>query len=490
MIKRSHYHLLFLILGSISLNFLFSPLSEIFFDDKEIFKYAGLVIYKGGVPYRDFFDHKPPLIYFFNALNWYASPWVPWVLDTMLVLFATLLFYWLCRKSKQAWPWFLPVLFNLLIRYSLVSFGNGMTREYTACFLLIFFCVMQGNARYKYFILGTLTGLTAWMQQDALITVAPFLLYAIFTPEIPASRSQWEKVLNIGAGFLIISLPLIFYFHSHQSLGYLWKDAFLFNFHAPGDQKSFFEKIKSVKHAIHESEFEMAFYSALILGLTALFQKNKKPGLLYMALLALGLSFSAEFLTGRMNPGNSFIYYLLPLAATIPILVYVAATETQVAFFQDKTAQLIFSLILSTTLLLGTIRYAAGFRIRSVKNEWFAGLPEIEYLKTQSLTDFQLFVFDDSNLISLYNVHKILSPSPWIYHYFWGWNTNWDRDNEIFLSILRDLQLHKTRYILDCSATRNNILNKTVTNNWQLFLQSHYELINTDSSNRRLWRIK
>ena len=53
-------------ISSLVLSFLHCPLFEIFFDDKEIFKYAGLVIAKGGVPYRDFFDHKPPLIFFLN----------------------------------------------------------------------------------------------------------------------------------------------------------------------------------------------------------------------------------------------------------------------------------------------------------------------------------------------------------------------------------------------------------------------------------------
>ena len=65
--KKERFFLLLLILISIALNLLNIPTSELFYDDKEIFKYAGLVIYKGGVPYRDFFDHKPPLIYFLNA---------------------------------------------------------------------------------------------------------------------------------------------------------------------------------------------------------------------------------------------------------------------------------------------------------------------------------------------------------------------------------------------------------------------------------------
>jgi hypothetical protein len=489
MIKKSQYSLLFIILGSVSLNFLNSPLSEMFFDDKEIFKYAGLIIHKGGVPYRDFFDHKPPLIYFLYAFHW-ISPWIPWILDTLLVLFASLLFYWLCRKNKLAWPWFLPLLFNLMIRYSLVSFGDGMTREYTAAFLLMFFCVMEGNARYKYLILGLLGGLTCWMQQDALITLSPFLFYSLFVSEGTVSSPVGRRVLAFGTGFTIISLPLIYYFNSYQSLSFLWKDAFLFNLEAPGRRPGFFEEIKAIKHALHETEFEMAFYTALILGVVALFLKDKKPRLLYMALLTLVLSFAGEFLTGRLSASPGFIYYLLPLAASVPILVYTVFSETQVSFMQDKTVQLLFFLILSTTLFLGTLRYAAGFRVSADKEGWYAGLPEIEYLKTQSLSDYQLYVFDDSNLIYLYNYHKILAPSPWIYQYFWGWSADWDKDNKIFSSILQNLQSHKTRFILDCSEARKDIKNEGVYNEWQQFLQSHYTLLIKDSSNRKLWRIQ
>src|SRR5450432_185832 len=489
MIKKSHYTLLFIILGSIALNFLNSPLSESFFDDKEIFKYAGLVIYKGGIPYRDFFDHKPPLIYFFNYFHW-ISPWIPWMLDSLLILFASLLFYWLCRKNKLAWPWFLPLLFNLLIRYSLVSFGNGMTREYTAVFLLIFFCVVEGNARYKYYILGLLTGLTAWMQQDGLITLAPFLFYSLFSERGKARGVIRGRVLAVLAGFVTISLPVVFYFNSHQSLGYMWRDAFVFNLKSPGSHVGLFDKLKTVKHALHEAEYEMAFYTALVLGIVALFLKNKKPRLLYSALLVLALSFVGELLTGRLSASPGFIYYLLPLAASIPILVYTVFTETHVSFMQDKTAQLIFCLILSTTLFLGTLRYAAGFRVSKNQEAGFAGNPATEYLKTQSLSDYELFVFDDSNLIYLYNEHRILSPSPWIYHYYWGWDPEWDRENKIFPTIIGDLQLHKTRFILDCSEAKHNIRSKMVLTEWQQFLQNNYSLVIKDSSGRKLWRIQ
>ncbi len=489
MIKKEQYGLLFIILGCVFLNFLNSPLSEIFFDDKEIFKYAGFVIFKGGVPYRDVFDHKPPLIFFLNALGWYNS-WIPWFLDTMLVLLATVLFYSLCKQNKLTRPWFFPLIFNLLIRYSLVSFGNGLTREYTTIFLLIFFCVMQGNARYKYYLLGLLTGLTFWMQQDAIITLAPFICYALFINTDIYIKNNWKRSMALVAGFIIISLPIMFYFIAHHSLSYLWRDAFLFNLHAPGAQSGFLEKIKAIKHAIHEAEFEMAFYTALILGLTGLLLKCRNPALLATAFLGLILSMPGEFLTGRLQAGNAFIYYLLPLSATIPVLVYVVFTETQVSFLQDKTAQLIFNLIISTTLFLGTIRYISGFRMSDGKNELFGELPAIEYLNTQTLGDAQLYVFDNSNLVYLYNHYKILSPSRWIYHFFWTWSAGWDTDDKILGSILQDLKYHHTRFILDFSEMRRDFKNQRAYLEWQNFLKENYVPVTLRSSNKMLWRLQ
>jgi len=496
MIKREKYTFLFIVLGCISLNFIYSPLSPLFFDDKEIFNYAGQLIYRGAVPYKDMFDHKPPLIYFLNFFNW-ISPWIFWLLDTLMVLSATLLFYSLCKKNKLAWPWFLPLLFNLMIRNSLTCFGNGMTREYTTIFILMFFCVMQGQSGMKYYLLGLLTGLIFWMQQDAIITLLPFLFYTIFisekTPTIGIENSPpgiWTKILPLTTGFLSISLPLILYFQFHHSLTYLWNNAFLFNMQAKRVPKSVFTEIKTIKHALHESEYEMAFYTSLILGIAAIFLKNQKKTLLRLSLLALLLSFAGEFISGRLSAGNAFIYYLLPLSATVPITIYIVFTQSTADFLLDRTCQLIFNIILSATLFMGICRYATNIHFLGDSYASANKLPIIEYLNKQSLSDYQLFVFDDSNLIYLYNKNKIRAPSRWIYHYFYGWYPDWDQDKSIFHSIISELQTHQTTWILDCSDANGNLANREIYLEWKCFLNAHYTMMISDSSKRMLWKMQ
>ncbi len=485
--RKEKYSIVLMAAGCIALNFLYSPLSDMFTDDKEIFKYIGLVIYKGGSPYTDAFDHKPPLIYFLNSLSWFVSSWLPWILDCLFVLLATLLLYGLCKKNKMPWPWFLPLIFNLLIRYSLVSYGDGMTREYSTVFIMIFFCVMMGNARYKYYLLGLLTSLILWMQQDALFTLAPFIFYSLLPSRALLTVPLAKKILSLTIGFILATAPILLFFLLHHSLAELWKDAFLFNLQPPGEHVSFWQKLKVIKHAIHEVEFEMPFYAALILGAASLFLKPGNAALLYASLAALLLSFSGEYLTGRLQPGNAFTYYLLPLAATIPIVVWVSFTNPRFTFFRDKAISLIFYLMLSTVLILGTLRFTTVFHLQTGS---FEGLPETEYLDKAGLGDYQLYIFDDSNLTYYYNRYSILAPSPWIYQYFWTWSAQWDQNKTIFHSIIYDIQKHRTRFILDCSVMRKGIKNKEIYDEWQNFLNAHYFIVLSDSFSRRLWKIQ
>ena len=119
--------MMILILGSLLLSAMHCPLSTIFYDDKEIFQYTGRAILHGAVPYLDFFDHKPPLIFFLNAIGQIFGSWGLWVIDTALVLFTSIVWFRCCQK-RLANAWILPLLFNLLIRLPLLSNGIGMTR--------------------------------------------------------------------------------------------------------------------------------------------------------------------------------------------------------------------------------------------------------------------------------------------------------------------------------------------------------------------------
>src|SRR5687768_18415163 len=46
--------------------------------DSGVFLYVGWRLLNGDIPYRDVWDHKPPLIYFVDALGIALTPASPW----------------------------------------------------------------------------------------------------------------------------------------------------------------------------------------------------------------------------------------------------------------------------------------------------------------------------------------------------------------------------------------------------------------------------
>jgi hypothetical protein len=62
--------------------------------DSGVFLYAGWRILSGELPYRDIWDHKPPLIYYLNALGLVVSGgsrWGVWCIEFILLFTAALL---------------------------------------------------------------------------------------------------------------------------------------------------------------------------------------------------------------------------------------------------------------------------------------------------------------------------------------------------------------------------------------------------------------
>ncbi|HEV3251528.1 MAG TPA: hypothetical protein VGZ71_11280 [Puia sp.] len=487
--KKESYFLAITIISSLLLSFLHCPFLEIFFDDKEIFKYAGLVISKGGIPYRDFFDHKPPLIFFLNWLGQLMGPWGLWLMDSILVLFASFLFLALCRKYKLSYPWMLPVIFNLLLRNFSVSYGIGMTREYTALLLLIFFCVLMGHSKYRYFLLGLLSSCIFFMQQDQVLLLIPFFIYLGFS-DFGYFRNRPFTVLgSMCLGFLALAAPLLLYFSLNHTLTYFWEDAFLFNFNWYTEKKPILQHLRVIKDELERSKYDLTFYGSVALGAFSLISGNKKKWLLLVSLIVVFLSFCSEFLSGKMIFGLSVRYYLLPLAASLPILLFTIFSFSDKLFSQNRLHPLIYGTFISVGLLLNILQGVSNST--KSQGDWVKNSSASLYLRRQAIHDYQLYVVNNSNYIYLYNKFRILAPSKWIYHQFWRWYEGWDLDNKKLASITQDLQKHQTTYILDFSDD-SSFKNHSNFLYWQYFLQSHYSPVILDSVDKKmvLWKIK
>jgi hypothetical protein len=467
----------------------FNPLSG----DKEIYRYVGRVILRGGVPYRDVFDHKPPLIFLLNYVELLIGNWGQWLIDTCLALLATCLFFRLGRKYRLPYPWLLPLLFNLMLRDSLLSLGMGMTREYTAMLQLIFFCVLLGELGFRPYLLGLIAGLIFFMQQDQVASLIPFFIYDLLQQKYPLSLLY--RLLRIMAGFLSVAVPLILYFAWHRSLQYLWEDAFLFNFtwYTSTLKESFGDHLRKIKMVLDTANYEMPFLTAIVLGAVALFYKSNNKPLIFASLAAVFLSLIPEFMGGRdvvtnINP-VTFSHYFLPLSATICILLFCVFAFNQEPFLQGWKAQGIYGALVCCSLLYTGIQH--GTHLIPMKEDPAAGSPEMNYLRLHRPGDFQLYEFGNNDYVYAYNEFGIIGPSRWVYQHFWQLYDRWDNDHVLLQSIGQDLLRHRTTYIINFAKAPSWFRDPSAYEYWHSFLVQHYQpVILTASSDSTLWKLK
>lgn len=486
---KKDYALWVVIITCLALSFIHCPLFEIFFDDKEIFKYTGLVLHKGGVPYRDFFDHKPPLIFFINYLGLLLGSWGLWIIDALLVLSATVFFYKTCKTHKVALAWLPPVLFNLMIRNNTVSFGIGMTREYSTIFLLIAFCLLMSEHKYKFYLLGLATGMVFFFQQDQVLPLLPFLLYATFTGSTPLLPTLLKRGTGLFTGFITVTTPIVLYFLLNHSLQYFWEDAFLFNFNWYNEKKPLWLHLTAIRKYMHNCDYDVIFYGSCIAGIASLIWGNKKKWLLICCMAAVLLSFCSEFLSAKLVVGVAIVYYFLTLAATVPILLFIVFAFSKDSPFSQSRQQFVYGAILSANLFIHVLQYTINLSPNYLSKTITS--TEIQYIKKQPLKDYDLYIFNNANYIYYYNKFRILSPSKWIYHFFWNWFPNWDADNSQLASITMDLKRHRTQYVLDFSAL-STFQNNQHLQYWRSFLKDNYVPVPLEDPTPGgiLWKIK
>lgn len=485
------YNSLFFVMGAcLLLSLMYCPPYQVLVDDTEIFRYTGLAISRGLVPYRDFFDHKPPLIYFFN---WggilLGGPWGLWAINTILALAATWSLYNCCRKYRLPYPWLLPLLFNLLVRDSLISVGINMTREFTAFFMVFFFVILIGRTRFRYYGMGLFGALIFFTQQDQALPLIPFLIYVfLIREEIPLL----SRFLGLGLGALTITLPVLIYFAFHHSLDYFWEAAFRFNYTTYITRhKSLGDHFRTIKRVLDAGNYEIPFMVALILGVFSLFLRNRHKGLVLSALSALILTLAPEFMGGRWGasgqPGD-FSFYFLPLSAVICILLF-----TVFAFTEDtlagRKAQAPYAVLLCCSLVYTALQHATHLVPRD--EDPVIKSPELAYLQQQHPGDYQLYVFFDNPYIYCYNKWSILCPSRWIYQHFYMYFDNWDTDQKVLSSIASDLVRHRTKFVLMDASLLSEFRNPTNRDWWLSFMQTNYRLVPMPGGQKSiLWQLK
>ncbi len=291
--------------------------------DSGVFLYVGWRILSGDIPYRDVWDHKPPLIYLVDALGLVLSPQSlagVWFLQ-FIFLFLTIFFLY---KSLDESLGTVPAIVGMVILTSgllnILDQGN-VTEEYALIFQALGFWLIVRAQKKNYplqttFWIGVCGGLAFYFKQT---TVGIWIAYALFLLWIRISqkKSPLADLFSLSAGIVLLSIVFALLFASQHALNDYWSEAFLYNFAYIGKHEGIRRLIPVfIKGFLFMSQGAVLYLAILgwLAGGIYIFQLRKQlfqniQPVILLALVDLPLEVGLITISGR----SLLHYYLTPL---------------------------------------------------------------------------------------------------------------------------------------------------------------------------------
>jgi hypothetical protein len=297
--------------------------------DSGAFLYIGDKILEGKLPYRDVWDHKPPLIFYINALGLWlggGSAWGAWLVEAFCLAAAAWLGYRLLEQAFGRLPAFFASLLWIYALARVLSGGN-LTEEYALVFqFLALFCfwnlLRKPGSRLPGFLLGLATAACMLLRPNIAGTIAAVLIVWLVLRISMRRPKIWAiETLFIGAGIALPFLAMAAYFAANHGLGALFDQVVRYNyFYSQSEARRIWTALQSGLQVLLPQGMLVIAGLGWMAGWF-----YREPGASYRPLLAvamLGLPLEIGLST---FPGRAYSHYFMSWLPTMAILVAFAA---------------------------------------------------------------------------------------------------------------------------------------------------------------------
>jgi len=304
--------------------------------DSGVFLYMGWRFLSGDVPYRDVWDHKPPLIYFVDALGLTLTPaslWGVWFLQIIFIFFTLLLIYKLLDREFGIYAALAGTITLTSGLLTILEKGN-VTEEYALAFQALCFWLFISAWKRDFpirasFWIGLSGGLAFNFKQT---TIGIWITYGLILLVIRLFQRKFpfKDLLALFAGWFIPSVVFILYFASQNALFDYWEQAFLYNFIYIGKHEGIRRLIPVFIKGFAYLRNGWVLYLALLgwlAGLGYVWTRRKNFAEVHPLVLIALVNLPIEFLLIMISGRSILHYYLTPLpvmAILAGILVYAA----------------------------------------------------------------------------------------------------------------------------------------------------------------------
>ncbi|GAP05295.1 4-amino-4-deoxy-L-arabinose transferase [Anaerolinea thermolimosa] len=239
--------------------------------DSSIFQYFGERMREGQLPYRDVYDHKPPLIFYLNYWGLMlggGSRWGIWALELIAVGSSALIGFTALKRFYgvlPAWVASAGFLMNLVF----VHEGGNLTEEYALPFQFAAIGLLLEMERRRQggwwaFCIGVCIAMASTLKQPL---AGPLVATGILMLWTRLARKQWRGLIDfiwLGLGFLAVWGGWFAFFALRGIFPEFWEAAFAYNFALSGISTS--QRLDALLEALYFLQGVSPFY---VLGFTA-----------------------------------------------------------------------------------------------------------------------------------------------------------------------------------------------------------------------------
>jgi hypothetical protein len=426
--------------------------------DAGVFLYVGWRILNGELPYRDVWDHKPPIIFYINALGLAItdhSRWGVWLLEFVSLFVAASIGFHLVKKALGTFPAIYSLVLGLLTLTFLISAGN-LTEEYALplqflAFWLIYDADRPSFSLWRWFFLGFTGALAFFTKQTTIGIWLAIVLYWTLTRLKARQTRQWLKALgSFAAGGLLVACALVLFFAVQGALVEFWDAAFRYNAIYASATTDLLHRLAPLLLGIGPLARAGLLQFAAIgyaLGIGLLLFRQELVGdwtpLLFVALLDLPIEFILVSASGKSYPH----YYM----SLLPVLFLFSALTFWIILSQLSAWNLPNHV--KSAFQLGIVAILLWSSLDSYRDQ-VSGLEEkgdeavVDFVESDTAPDDCVLLWGAESTVNFFAQRK--SPTRYVYQY--PLYTPGYVDEQMVLQFLEDIIHNRPRLIID---TRN-----------------------------------
>ncbi len=428
--------------------------------DQGVFLYMAQQILDGSVPYRDVWDHKPPIIYYINALGLFVSNgtrWGVWTIELMFLSAAIMLGFRIFRAEHRLIPAFLATTLWLKAFVALGIPGGNYTEEYALLmqFLALYFFIEsehKGSYSWRALLIGVIGSLCFLLRPNLIGIFAAVTLVFLW---LRVRDRNWSLLvggtLGIAVGFIGFLVLVMGYFWSQGALDDLIDQVFIYNFnYVTVTGAARWSAFQSGLNLVTEAGIGWTGTAGWVLGCCLLVLRkipatSFKP-LFYLALLAVPIEWFLACMSGR-----SYSHYFI---AWLPILAFWTAFLSSVlinaveAVWQGRGRKVMSAALLGVGSMVAVgMAVNALISFNRVRHESPALI--LEYAKSKTAHDDYVLVWGAEAAVNFVTHRK--SPTRFVYQYPLL-HTGYVTEDKIQL-FLDEIKVNRPRLIIDTSST-------------------------------------